>query len=263
MPISEASSQRRNRFGVVEILDDQRHRRLPGAARQTEPAREFGVPGIEFEHVGGAVIAVDQTHFVRNLEIVVPELDGADMLLVVTAKQHQHPGEEFACEHRKRHAAGQAGFLRGIGALEIGIGKFREHDRMAGGPGLAGQPLAIGEHGAFAERAKFGERLAAETAAILQPGSRTVRHPHFNHANEGLHSALLFTAATASIGDFRASGTRKLRAASAQKSGACIWNPEPLTRNPPASTVGGRNQHFRAVRPLPAAISAFCAPEWT
>src|SRR5215475_7026002 len=46
------------RFGIVQVLDDDRHARLPGAAGQAKSLRESGVAGIELEHVGGAVVAI-------------------------------------------------------------------------------------------------------------------------------------------------------------------------------------------------------------
>ena len=52
--------------------------------------------GDDEKHVGGAVIAVHQSHLMRAFRIVVPELDGADMLFVVAAKQHHHGHQEFA-----------------------------------------------------------------------------------------------------------------------------------------------------------------------
>ena len=135
------------------------------------------MPRIEFEHVGGTVIAVDQSHFVRDGEVVVPQFDGADMPGVVAAEQHQHGGKEFAGEYRQRDAAGQPGFLGLVGALEVGIGELGQHDRMAGCPGLAGQPLVIGEQGVFAERPEFGELVAAQRAAEFQPRPGPVRNP--------------------------------------------------------------------------------------
>ncbi|MET4179895.1 hypothetical protein ABIB94_001991 [Bradyrhizobium sp. JR7.2] len=52
--------------------------------------------GVEFEHVGGAVIAVDERHLVGGFGIVVPKLDRADMGLVVAAEQHHDGLQELA-----------------------------------------------------------------------------------------------------------------------------------------------------------------------
>ena len=70
----------------------------------------------------------------------MPEFDGADVLVVVAAEQHQHGGEEFSGEHRQCDAAGQAGFLRLVGALEVGVGELGQHDRMADAQALPGSP---------------------------------------------------------------------------------------------------------------------------
>ena len=135
------------------------------------------MPGIELEHVGGAVVAVDQRHFVGALRVVVPEFDGADMLFVVAAEQHHHGHQELAGEHRQCHAAGQPGLDRLVGALEIGIGKFRQDDGMAGSPGLAGQAFVVGEQRVLADRLEFGIFSAAQAAAEFKFGPGPVRHP--------------------------------------------------------------------------------------
>ena len=145
------------------------------------------MPGIELEHVGGAVVTVDEPHLVADFRIIVPELDGADVLFVVAAKQHHHGHQEFAGENRQRDATGQSGFDRLVGALEIGVGEFCQNDRMAGGPCLAGQALVIGKQRVFADRLEFRILRAAETAAEFEPRTRPVRHPQFNNANEGFH----------------------------------------------------------------------------
>ena len=79
----------------------------------------------------------------------MPELDGADVLFVVAAEQHHHGHQKFAGKHRQRDAAGQPGLDRLVGALEIGVGEFRQDDRMAARPCLAGQALVIGEQARF------------------------------------------------------------------------------------------------------------------
>ena len=174
-------------LGVVQILDDERHSRLPGPPGQAEAARKLGVARIEFEHVGGAVIAVDQPHFVGDIRVVVPQLDRPDVLVVVTTQQHHDRGQELAGEHRQRNPAGQSGFLCLVDPLEIGILELGEHDRMAGGPGLARQALAIGEQRVFAERAELRKFSAAQSAAVFEAGAGSVRHPQFDDFDEGLH----------------------------------------------------------------------------
>jgi len=74
-------------------------------------------------------------------------------------------------------AAGQPGFDRFVGALEIGVGEFCQDDGMARSPGLAGQALAISEQRILADRLEFGIFIAAEAAAEFEPGARAVRHP--------------------------------------------------------------------------------------
>lgn len=164
-----------------------RHARFPGASGQAEAAWKFGVPRIELEHVGGAVIAVDEAHLVGDLGIVVPELDRADMRLVVAAEQHHDGLQEFSRKHRHRHAAGQSGLDGLIGPFEIGVGEFGEDHGVPAGPSLARKALVISEAQIFAHGLERGQPFAVEAATEFQPHARRVRHPEFNDANEGLH----------------------------------------------------------------------------
>jgi hypothetical protein len=97
----------------VQVLDDERHAGFPGTAGQAEPARELGVPGIELEHIGGAVIAVDQAHLVGDFRIVVPEFGSADVLFVFAAEQHHHGHQvsqdsAMTCTWQARSSRGRA-----------------------------------------------------------------------------------------------------------------------------------------------------------
>nr|WP_235984003.1 hypothetical protein [Bradyrhizobium australiense] len=109
------------------------------------------------------------------------------MLFVGAAKQHHHGHQEFAGKNRQRHAAGQSGFDRLVRALEIGICKFGEDDRMAGGPGFAGQPFVKGEQRVLADSLELRILVAAKAATEFQARAGTVGHPQFNDANESLH----------------------------------------------------------------------------
>src|SRR6266550_1805411 len=54
-------------------------------------------------------------------------------------------------------------------------------------PGLAWKALIAGKQRVLAECLEFRELAAAQAAAILQPGARSVRHPQFDHSDEGVH----------------------------------------------------------------------------
>lgn len=145
--------------------------------------------GVELEHVGGAVVAVDEAHLVRDVGIVVPELDCADMCVVIAAEQHHDGLQEFAGKHGHRDATGQPGLDGLIRPLEVGVGEFGEDHRVAAGPGLAGKPLVMGEQQAFAGRLERRKAFAVEAAAKFQTRARAIRYPKFNDANERLHRA--------------------------------------------------------------------------
>ena len=132
---------------------------------------------IELELLGGAVIAVDQRHLVRKLGIVVPKLDGADMLLVVAAEQHHDRQQELAGEDRQRNAAGEAGRHDLVGTLGVGVCKLGEDHGMAARPGFAGQAFAIGEQRILADGRELGIFRTAEAAAEFESSAGTVRHP--------------------------------------------------------------------------------------
>jgi hypothetical protein len=121
------------------------------------------------------------------LGIIVPELDGADVLFVVAAEQHHHGHQELAGENRQRDAAGQSGFDRLVCALEVGVCELSEDNGVPRGPGLAGQALVIGEQRVFADGLELRILFAAKTAAELQACARSVGHPQFNDAYECLH----------------------------------------------------------------------------
>ena len=95
------------------------------------------------------------------------------MILVVTAEQHEHTHQEFACENRQRDAAGQSCSVRGVRALEIRVFEFCQDNRMTRRPGRAWQALIEAERHRLRDFAEFG-KLTIDFAGQHQSGSAQV-----------------------------------------------------------------------------------------
>ena len=79
--------------------------------------------------------------------------------------------------NRERDAAGQSAQPGFIGAPEIGVEQVGQYDGTAGGPGLAGQALVVGEHRELTDLAKLLDIVSILTAAIFQRAARRVGNP--------------------------------------------------------------------------------------
>jgi hypothetical protein len=174
---------------VEQILRDRRHVGLPGPARKSVAAGEFGVPRVELECVGRAEMAVGQPQIVGGDEIGVPQLDCADMDVAAAAKQHHHRREEIAGKNRQRDTAGQTRGLCRSAAFEMRVPEIGHEDRVTGSPRPAGKPLIETEAYPQAGRSKFVER-PINPAAELELHAILGRNPNLRNPNEGPHHGL-------------------------------------------------------------------------
>jgi hypothetical protein len=142
--------------------------------------------------------------------VVMPQLDGAHVIVVGAAEQGQHRQQIVPREHRHGHATSQARRLGQLGALEVGVLQILEDDGVPRRPGLARQAFVVAEaHGLAAGAEMFVG--AVQAVLELEEGSVLGGDPDLAYPNESLHGIHPFSEVGSDLGRSRTRGHRPCR----------------------------------------------------